>query len=78
MSVTPICKGLTRALTGSNIQEGLVLSILWSVFLVLFYVAIGAVGAIWLRWNRRDEGTDLLLDVVMWPLLLYYAVFRNG
>lgn len=38
----------------------------------LAYIAIGTYGAIALRWTQKTEGTDLLFDVVLWPILAYY------
>jgi len=49
-----------------------VLLLLLTLFF-LSYIVIGACGAIYLRWTTRSEGVDLLLDIVLWPLLVYYA-----
>lgn len=59
------------------------------VFLFLLYVTIGVSCAITLRWGRLysqevedevdgDQGTDLLLDILFWPILVYFAVTHRA
>jgi len=40
----------------------------------LVYIALGTFGAIALRWSNKSAGIDLLLDVVFWPILLFYWI----
>ena len=48
------------------------------MLLILSYIVVGTIGAIYLRWTSGDDGFDLLLDVLLWPLLLYYWMRRRA
>lgn len=43
-------------------------------FLFPLYIFIGFVLMLIYRWGEEEvtSGSDILLDVVLWPLLLYY------
>ena len=47
-----------------------ILEIVWII--AAGYSFLGLVAAIRLRWNDATEGVDLLLDVILWPLMLYF------
>ena len=42
------------------------------VFIFFSYIVVGTLGAIALRWENGTEGLDLLLDIALWPLLVYF------
>lgn len=47
------------------------------LFIPLVYIVVGVYGAIALRWPHKTEGTDLLLDVVLWPVMLYFYLTND-
>lgn len=45
---------------------------------LLSYIALGTIAAIIYRWPEDSDGFDLVIDVLFWPIMLYYLITDRG